>query len=374
MKSPNTYLNKAWQYVKCFPKKYWARNWWNKVKVIVLVIVLLFFGTAYGIARWYISTQSSIPLTMGVSFIPDYAQFLGVNPEQTMKSLLDIGVRNFRLVSYWTDIEPTKGSYNFSQLNWEFKLADEYHAHVLLVVGLRQPDWPECHMPAWAQKEPVSVWQPQLESVMAKVINKYKNNPALSAYQVENEYYLKAFGDCTNFSPARLKSEYDLVKRLDPSKPAIISRSNNVFGAAISPPIANAYGLSVYRRVWDAKVTHHYLTLPYPAWYYSYLAGSMRIFDHRNLFIAEFQAEPWAPNEKTLKQTSLSQQNKTMSPAMFKSQFQFAENTGIKTIYMWGAEYWYYRMEVEHDPSLWNIAKQYFTTHQAAQDVPDFTN
>jgi hypothetical protein len=100
----------------------------------------------------------------------------------------------------------------------------------------------------------------------------------------------------------------------------------------------------------------------------------MRIFDHRNLFIAEFQAEPWAPHGKTLKQISLKQQNRTMSPAMFKSQFNYAENTGIKTIYMWGAEYWYYRKVIEHNPSIWNIAKQYFSTHSGAKAVPDFTN
>ena len=102
----------------------------------------------WGIGRYYIYTQRNLPLTYGVSFIPDYAQSLGLNPEKTMEALISIGVRQFRLTSYWSDIEPSQGNYNFSQLDWEFSLAKAAHAKIILTVGLRQPRWPECHQPA----------------------------------------------------------------------------------------------------------------------------------------------------------------------------------------------------------------------------------
>ena len=38
----------------------------------------------------------------------------------------------------------------------------------------------------------------------------------------------------------------------------------------------------------------------------------------------------------------------------------YGKATGMKTIDMWGAEYWYYRDQLLHDPSLWNVAKQEF--------------
>jgi len=44
--------------------------------------------------------------------------------------------------------------------------------------------------------------------------------------------------------------------------------------------------------------------------------------------------------------------------------FKYAKATGLKTVYYWGAEYWYYRLTVLHDPSVWNIAKQAFTKDQ----------
>jgi len=60
----------------------------------------------YLVSQWYIYSERNTKLQMGVTFIPDYAQSLGLNPEQTMDALLNINVKQFRLVSYWNDIEP----------------------------------------------------------------------------------------------------------------------------------------------------------------------------------------------------------------------------------------------------------------------------
>lgn len=314
----------------------------------------------YGIARWYIYVESKTPLQLGVSFSPTYAQSLGLNPKQTMKALISIGVKQFRLDSYWSEMEPSPGQYNFKTLDWQFKYAQAAHAKIILVVGLRQPRWPECFMPSWAQNEPQSVWQPQLENFMAKVIDRYKNSPSLQSYQLENEYFLKGFGICTNFSRSRLISEYNLVKRLDPKHPIIVGRSNNAIGFPIGQPQPDEFSISVYKRVWDANVTHRYLEYPYPAWYYAFLAGVQKIFLNRNMIIGELQAEAWPPHGQTIPETSLTEQNKSINATRLLNRFKYGEATGMRDIVLWGAEYWYYRKEILHDPSLWNVAKQQF--------------
>jgi beta-galactosidase GanA len=68
----------------------------------------------------------------------------------------DLGVRQFRLVSYWDKIEPEKGTYDFDELDWQFQKANDAHAKVSLAIGLRQPRWPECHMPSWQIGKPMS--------------------------------------------------------------------------------------------------------------------------------------------------------------------------------------------------------------------------
>jgi len=355
------YLKKLVLYIWRRFKGYWKKNWWHKVVVVLVGFLLFCLATMYGIARWYIWSESSKPLTLGVSFIPDYAESLGLNPQQTMAALTnDLHVKEFRLTSYWNDIEPTPGNYDFSQLDWEFAQADTAHAKVILSLGLRQPRWPECHEPNWVNTStPMNQWEPQLLSFMTAVVNRYKNNPALEGYQLENEYFLKGFGGCANFSRSRFISEYNLVKSLDPHHPIIIGRSNNAIGFPVGQPTPSEFGISVYERVWTPDFGR-YIEYPYPAWFYAFLAGVQKIFIGRDMMIDELQAEPWPPNGQAITQTSLAEQSKSLNATRLKARFQYGEATGMKNITLWGAEYWYYRLVVLHDPSVWNVAKQEF--------------
>ncbi len=63
-------------------------------------------------------------------------------------------------------------------------------------------------------------------------------------------------------------------------------------------------------------------------------------------------------------QVALAEQNKAFDAARFKDTVAFAKNTGMRPTDLWGAEYWYYRKEKLHDPSLWQVAQQVFQTSQ----------
>lgn len=344
--------------------RYWQKNWWHKFFTMIVLIVVVSVGSMYGIAQWYIHSEQGKPLQQGVSFIPDYAQSLGVDPKATMDGLLGIGVKQFRLVSYWSDMEQQPGQYDFSQLDWQFQKAEAAHAKVILTVGLRQPRWPECHAPNWVNiNQPDSQWQPQLESFMKAVINRYKDSPSLQSYQLENEYFLKGFGICTNFDRQRLISEYNLVKQTDPGHPIVVGRSNNAIGLPLGQPQPDEFSISVYKRVWDAGVTHRYIEYPYPAWYYGFLAGLQKIVTGKDMMIGELQAEAWPPQGQTIQETSLAEQNKSLNAERLADRFQYGRATGMRSMDLWGAEYWYYRKVNLHDPSLWNVAKQEFSQH-----------
>ncbi|HET9721872.1 MAG TPA: beta-galactosidase, partial [Candidatus Saccharimonadales bacterium] len=131
-------------------QRVWYRGLWRRIWYCILAAVILWTGLMYGVAEWYIHKHNSEPLVLGSSFVPDYAQSLGVDPQQTFTAMLsDLKLKQVRLVSYWSDIEPTPGRFDFSMLDWEFAQADKYGTKISLSIGLRQPRWPECHPPGW---------------------------------------------------------------------------------------------------------------------------------------------------------------------------------------------------------------------------------
>ena len=336
---------------------FWPVSIWKRVLVIFLAIVFLFTATSYGVAQWYIGKHADQPLTLGTTFVSDYAQSFGLDPKETLNAILgDLKLKQIRLVSYWKYIEPTPGAYDFSGLDWQFAMANQYGAKVSLAIGLRQPRWPECHQPAWALAEPKSQWQPQLYKFMKVVVDRYKNNPALESYELENEFFMEVFGTCTDFDRSRLVAEFKMVKAWDPSRPVVISRSNNWIGIPIGQPTPDQFGISVYKRVWDKSLTHRYFEYPLPAWFYASLAGWEQILSGRDMIIHELQAEPWPPTD--IHQASLQEQYKSMDAKRLKDRIAYGEATGMRTIALWGAEWWYFVKTKQNDPSVWNVVKQ----------------
>lgn len=339
--------------------KLWPRSIWRRVLSLLLALVLLFTASMYGVAEWYIHKHNSEPLTLGTSFIPAYAKSFGLDPQETLNAILgDLEMKQVRLVSYWEDIEPQPGHYDFSTLDWEFALADRYDARVSLAIGLRQPRWPECHQPAWVTAESKSQWQPQLNSFMKAVINRYKNNPALTDYELENEFFLKVFGECTDFDRNRLVAEYKMVKHEDPTHPVIVSRSDNWVGIPVGQPTPDQFAISIYKRVWDATITHRYFEYPLPPWFYAALAGSEELLSGKDMIVHELQAEPWAPNGLEITQLSTKEMAKSMNADMLKKRIKYGEDTGMRTIDLWGAEWWYWMKTKQSDPTDWNVVKQ----------------
>jgi hypothetical protein len=326
----------------------------------------------YGIAQWYMGSVEHKPLKLGASFIPAYAESFGLDAEETMDALInDVGIRHFRLVSYWNQLEPERGQYDFGLLDWQFAKAEAAGAKISLSLGLRQPRWPECHIPQWARALPsgteAGTWQSELLNFITEVVNRYKHSPALDSYQLENEYFLRGFGECVQlvgeqaaYDRDRLVREYNLVKSLDPYHKLIVARSNNALGVPLGEPTPDEFGISIYKRVWDASLTKRYLEYPFPAWYYAFVAGTQKIITGKDMIIHELQAEAWPPNHQGIQETPLAEQNKSFNAELFKTRVEFGKATGMKEIHLWGAEYWYYRKVKLNDPSLWNVARDEF--------------
>lgn len=355
-KSTNLSSDNFW---RKFTRSWLRLSRWKKIVIIIMALVIAFVGQAYAIAYWYQKQHQDEKLTYGVTFISNYARYFDLDPKETMLALRDdLGFKRFRLVSYWKDIEKEPGKYDFSELDWQFEKVNEVGGEVTLAIGLRQPRWPECHAPDWVDPSNKEAWYPELKKFMSAVTERYKDNPALVSYQLENEYLLGVFGECKEFGSERerLVDEFNLVKKIDPKTPIIISYANNYFGVAVSKPLADEVGVSVYKRVWDKTITKNYFEYPFPSWYYSWRAGQQQILTGRSSMLHELQAEPWPPGG--VKEASIEEQDKSMDAKRLKERIAYGEATGFRDIDLWGGEWWYWRKVKFNDPSLWNTIKQ----------------
>lgn len=338
-----------------------SRKLWQKIGIWICVALIGWIGVMYGVAQWYIASNNNRPLVVGATFVPRYARYFGLDPKETLKAMMDeLGLRQFRLVSYWDEIESTQGIYDFTDLDWQMEMAKAHGADVSLAIGLRQPRWPECHMPEWAAKMPMTEWETKLKDFMKITMERYKDNPALKSYQLENEFFLDVFGICPDFTRERLVREFEFAKSVDSTRPIIISRSNNALGLPVGGPRPDEFAISVYKRVWDKTLTKRYIEYPFPAWFYASLAGGGKLFTGKDMIIHELQTEAWLPDTGEFMMNdinSIPEQNKSLNAERLVDRIRYGEDTGMSEMDLWGVEWWYWRKVKAGDPSLWTTAQ-----------------
>ena len=344
---------------------YWRWLRATKFRQIIaglFTILILFSACSYSLSFWYSQKHKDDPLVIGTTFVAGYARYFGLDPKETMQAMIDeVGFKQFRLVSYWDEIEKNRGTYDFSDLDWQFEKAEAAGAKVSLAIGLRQPRWPECHMPSWAMPLPMTEWEPPLKDFIKVTMERYKESPALESYQLENEFFLDVFGICPDFSRDRLIREYDFAKKVDSTRPIIVSRSNNALGYPVGQPRPDEFAVTVYKRVWDKTITKRYFEYPLPAWFYGSLAGGGEILTGKKLIIHELQMEAWLPDTGEFEMNdlaSVSEQNKSMNAERLQERFEYGKSSGIKTMYTWGSEWWYWNKVKADNPEMWEVAKK----------------
>lgn len=332
------------------------RRRWLKITGYVLGGLLALFLTA---PFWNpIVFPPVTHVNVGTSFSTKRAQELSIDWKAAFTALLDeMDIRHFRLMSYWDDIEQSRGDYTFSDLDWQMDEAAKRGAKVSLSIGLRQPRWPECHQPKWALTLKGHEWKQALYASMKTVVKRYEHHPALESWQLENEAVNNWFGTCDPPDVARINEEFKLVKAWS-KKPVYMSLSDQ-HGLPINPPTPDKYGYSVYRTVWSDKTWPYigYLTYPTPIWYHRARAAVIQLSKDRDIFIHELQLEPWGPIDT--RYLSKQDQDKSMDKKQIKENLYFARMIGTPDIYTWGSEWWYWR-KVNGDPSIWNTVKQEF--------------
>lgn len=319
-------------------------------------MALFVFYWAVALSFRYSTKDQSVEY--GTSFSQKYAEELGLDWKQTYLAILDdLKIEKLRLMSYWDIHEPELGEYNFENLDWQLDEAAKREVDVVLVLGARQPRYPECHLPGWADNLESEELDTFLIDYVKHVSGRYVDHPAIEAWQLENEPKNVVFSTCKPyFNRERLEDEFAAVREIDPNREIYMTLSTE-YQLPLIGAVGDRVGYSVYEEVsvpvFGKNVQWQHIV---PSSWHSFRSGLVSFHKDKPTYIHELQAEPWG-TQATIN-LSEEEQARSMTPEKFLDNLDYAQETGNKLIYLWGSEWWYWQKTVNNDSAMWNTVSQ----------------
>jgi hypothetical protein len=331
----------------------------NILKKIILVILFVIFTLAFIDLQKYFTLPKEI--SYGASFSKLHSDDLKLDWKKVYDAALDdLKVRKFRLSAHWTETEPKNDEFNFEVLDYQMKRAEETNSKVILSVGLRLPGWPECHKPGWFDQLPSKEEkQKELLEYISRVVNRYKDSPALLYWQVENEPFLLLYArhHCEDFFETDFfEQEISLVRLLDRDTPIMSTDSGELSLWYQAYTRSDVFGTSIYLYVWNHKLGP--IRYPITSDFFRIKRGLVEMFfGKKPMILSELSAEPWLL--QPIVDTPIDEQFKQMNIERFDEMVNFAKKTSFDTQLLWGLEWWYWLKENGH-PEFWERAKELY--------------
>ena len=229
---------------------FWALKVFLKILILLIIVIAL--------AGWWGLKKVGVkePKLFGVTYSARNAEDFGMSRTSVFTEILDdLKVRHIRLPVYWTEVEKENDKYDFSEIDWQLREAEKRGAEIILAVGRKLPRWPECFVPEWVSaKKDRNFEETELFDYIETTVERYKNNPALKIWQVENEPFLPFGRECSLFGDKVLEREIAIVKKIDGAHPVLITDSGELsFGCArqnvrifSGQPCIGKYGMSTW--------------------------------------------------------------------------------------------------------------------------------
>lgn len=327
------------------------------VQLIVALGLFLFFLPIFFSLSHFPAPASDI--SFGVNFSKKYAEELGLDwQEAYLRILDDLGAKKLRLIAYWDDIEGVRGVYDFSDIKWQLSEAKARDAKVILVIGRKVPRYPECFEPTWWRRlSDKTEQEDELIEYIELLTGELRGFSNIEMWQVENEPFFP-FGLCQEIKKSTVEKEIAAVRKID-ARPILTQDSGE--GGVWYPTykLGDYLAISVYRKVWldfwgILLRTSMYIKYPTSSWSYKIKADMVKV-PFNKIIVTELQAEPWGPTSTVYLNND--EKDKTMSRTDFLDIISYAQKTGLREFYFWGAEWWYFEKTKNNNPYFWETAR-----------------
>ena len=323
-----------------------------KVLVVLIIVVGLFLVFFVRKPAGWTPAET---IEWSVSFSKFFAERSELDWQEVYIAILEeLKPRHLRIAVYWQDIETKKGEYDFSAYDWMIEKAQENETELVFVLGQKVPRWPECHLPEWARDVPASEREQKLLAFEKEFVERYKDKEIIALWQVENEPFLP-FGECEGFDKKLVDQEISLIKELDPARQIILTDSGELSIWLQAYKRADIFGTTMYRIVWSDRFNRH-IKYPLPPQFFWVKANIARlIYGEKPIIVSELQLEPWS--HKQSYEISVEEQEKSLDLDKFQKNIEYAKKAGFPEVYLWGAEWWFFKKEKHQDDRYWEAAK-----------------
>jgi hypothetical protein len=331
-----------------------------------------------------VQSLAAVPRTrLGFTFTPRQAEQLGLDWRAAFTAALELRPDLIRLGTPWSEVEPAPGAFAFRELDWLFEAAETARVALLLTVGMKSPRWPEFYLPHWLGEGLAGRrWRPisddprvraGVRRLIEVVVPRYRTQPALEAWQVENEPLDMAGPHGWRIGSPFLTEEVAQVRALDPSHPIVLTSfaltdplqllpgTSRARAARVATLAARAdvLGLDLYTAVavdlvgrpvalrWRSSRWEHPLS--------TYLQAAADC--QTPVWLTELQAEPWEPGQIVHLR---SRDAASVTSAIASDMLDRARQLQPPVVLLWGVEYWYARRVRFGDDRWWRLFEDRF--------------
>lgn len=192
---------------------------------------------------------------------------------------------------------------------------------------------------------------------MKETVERYRDREVITTWQVENEPFLVFFGECPPLDVDFLEQEVSLVKKLDSSRPVLLTDSGELSVWYRAAKRGDQFGTTMYRMIY--KGGWGYVTYPIGPNFFRAKERLVRLLTDQDHFsVIELQAEPWASG--WVANVPLEEQFITMNERLLEENVTYARRVGFEDIYLWGGEWWYWLKVKKDYPVVWEKGKELF--------------
>jgi hypothetical protein len=299
---------------------------------------------------------------LGTSFARWRAEALGLDYRAAFERICAMRFTLIRLSASWREV----AQFGYGHLDWLLGEAVRVRQPVLLTVGMKALGWPEFYLPDDMDPADAAVQRAAVGHVR-EVIRRYRDNPMIMAWQIENEPFNRSGPHAWSIPRAVVRGEAEAVRSLDHQRPLLVtsfahfdegldrrSRRNHSkwkrrLGLALPAErealsvlrCGDILGLDVYSAIgWLDPDGRDQVARAEPD-QVATVASWQRIAREQNkrLWVTEAQAEPWEGRRQTHGDPL------TIRPEAIGELVNRLVGIGVETILLWGSEYWLWRAD-----------------------------